>query len=65
MSAIRELIEYEQDGNYVLADAATNELEEYRALLKRCLPFVEDMIGIASEARFLKAEIEAFLSEVS
>lgn len=67
MSAITNLItDYEDmigETETEMGEEARAELEELLALLQRCLPFVEDGIGVASDARFLKAEIDSVLVE--
>lgn len=67
MSSIKDLVMCYEDmvgeSGTEVGDAARVELEQILVLLKRCVPFVDDMIGIASDARFLKAEINSFLME--
>jgi prefoldin subunit 5 len=45
-------------------DDAIQEIEELRELLRECIPYVEDMIGIASSARPLKQAIDEHLLKV-
>jgi len=59
ISDYEEAFEEEKDS----IENARAEFEELLALLERCLPYVEDMVGIASDARFLKAQITNVLME--
>jgi len=43
-------------------DDAVHEIEELRGLLKEDLPFVEDMVGIASSARPIRNAIVEYFN---
>ena len=67
MTKLDEVIDLCWDDKIVtgnLLEDAEDELRELRELLRECLPYVEDMIGIASSARPLKHDIEEYLLKV-
>ena len=62
----KDIIERLRDSDqYVDAlDDAVKEIQELRELLRECLPYVEDMIGIASSARSLLRDIEQHILKI-
>lgn len=60
----RDILERLEDGEQFIdaVDDAAKEIELLRNLLKASMPFVENMIGIASAARPLYGELENYFS---